>query len=78
MLAAERVETEETVRITYEDPAQNNEKLRLMKLLEAQRPQEVWELDSYSGSAGSVGEGSKADPRKRKASARKSARLSGI
>lgn len=73
MLVAGRIETEETVRVTYEDPAQNDEKLRLMKLLETQRPQEVWELDSRGGS--SVDEESKAGSRKRKASTRKSARL---
>ncbi len=54
MLAAERTTIEDTVRVTYEDPAQTNEKLRLMKLLETQRPQEIWETDSFGGdSAGS-------------------------
>ena len=47
MLTAERGQADDTVRVTYEDPAQNDEKLRLMKLLETQRPQEIWEADSH-------------------------------
>lgn len=46
MLAAERGTVEDAVRVTYEDPAQSNEKLRIMKLLETQRPQEIWETNS--------------------------------
>ena len=51
------VDAEESVRaqqqrVTYLDPAQNDEKLRLMKLLESQRQQEEWEVAlGGSGSA---------------------------
>lgn len=48
MLAAERAQLEDTVRVTYEDPVQNDEKLRLMKLLETQKPKEIWESDPRS------------------------------
>lgn len=75
MLAAERPLVEDSVRVTYEDPAENNEKLRLMKLLETQRPPEIWEI-------GSVGEGStdseKGGVRKKKRPPRRSARVAGF
>lgn len=75
MLTAERAQVQDTVRITYEDPAQNDEKVRLMKLLETQRPQEIWEMGSHA-SMGSSSED--ASSRRKKPPARRSTRLAGF
>ena len=89
------VDVEESVRaqqqrVTYLDPAQNDEKLRLMKLLESQREQEEWEValgesGSVEGTFGAreqsvdvakAGGGGKR-PRPRRTGTRRSARSSG-
>lgn len=68
-------------RVTYQDPAQNDEKLRLRKLLETQKQQDEWEqlaLDAASGAGAPPGEkkpGKKPAPRR--TGTRRSARVSG-
>lgn len=55
MLAAVRAQEDDndSIRVTYEDPVQNSERMRLMKLLETQKPPDVWELDSSACAEGS-------------------------
>lgn len=74
MLVAERHMLDGNVRVTYQDPAQNDEKLRIMRLLETQRPREIWEIDTASDSVSVEGTGS----RRKKPPARRSTRLSGF
>ncbi|KAI0084130.1 hypothetical protein BDY19DRAFT_973992 [Irpex rosettiformis] len=53
MLAVAVADEDVAVRVTYEDPVQNSEKMRLMKLLETQKPPDIWDLDSHSTVEGS-------------------------
>lgn len=43
--AAQAADLEDIARITYGDPTQDDEKMRLMRLLESQKPQQPWEID---------------------------------
>jgi hypothetical protein len=72
MLSAEGVVRDDTDSVTYEDPAQSNERMRLMKLLETQKSPDLWELESNSTSAN---EGAPVpNQRKKKQPTRRSAR----
>lgn len=46
MLFVDGADEDASIRVTYEDPVQNSEKQRLMKLLESQKPPDIWELGS--------------------------------
>ena len=81
MLAAEGQGPEDhSMRVTYEDPHQNDERKRLMQLLESQK-KEIWELDAGPVPASSVAKpAQKAGPsRKGKgAPSRRSSRVAGF
>lgn len=47
MLAVDGADEDASIRVTYEDPVQNSEKRRIMKLLESQKPPDIWELKSH-------------------------------
>ncbi|KAI0688222.1 hypothetical protein BC835DRAFT_1373595 [Cytidiella melzeri] len=76
MLVAEGANVDDSVRVTYEDPAQNDERMRLMRLLETQKPREIWELDSHS-TISNEGKAA-AGPRKKKQPPRRSSRVAGF
>ena len=46
MLFVDGADEDASIRVTYEDPVQNSEKRRIMKLLESQKPPDIWELGS--------------------------------
>ena len=48
MLFVDGADEDASIRVTYEDPVQNSEKRRLMKLLESQKPPDIWELGSHN------------------------------
>jgi hypothetical protein len=76
MLSAEGVVRDDTDSVTYEDPAQSNERMRLMKLLETQKSPDLWELESNSTG---VNEGAPVPKqRKKKQPTRRSARTVGF
>lgn len=83
MLAAVRAQEDanDSIRVTYEDPVQSSERMRLMKLLETQKPPDVWELDSSAnaeGSRGAVSVERERVPVTRRRQPRRSARTGGV
>lgn len=84
MLVAVRAQEDDndSIRVTYEDPVQSSERMRLMKLLETQKPPDVWELDSSvsaggSGSSGAAPVERERVPVTRRRQPRRSARTGG-